>query len=267
MQPDEHDYTIDTKTPSGARMYDYTLGGTDNYACDRVAAQHVEELIPESFAVMRNNRRFLERAVAYLTRDCGIRQFIDNGSGLPTQNNVHQVAQSIAPDARVVYIDYDEVVLAHQKVQALETGNTAFLLEDARNVDRILNHPDTRRLIDFDEPVAVLYLSFLHFIADENDPWGVVRHMVQHLAPASYLAVSHVSADSPEVRQNLTDFGQEYLGGRFGRWRAKQEIRKFFNDLEPIEPGLVNVTTWRPDGREEEQTHEWMEFGGVAKKP
>lgn len=267
MQPDEYEFEIDTRAPSGARMYDYTLGGTDNYDSDRIAAQHVEDLIPGSFAVMRNNRRFLERVTAYLARDCGIRQFIDNGSGLPTQNNVHQVAQSIAPDARVVYIDYDAVVLAHQKVQALETEHTSFLLEDARNVDRILNHPDTRRLIDFDQPVAVLYLSLLHFIADENDPWGVVQAIVRHLAPGSYLALSHASADSPEVRQSMNDFTQEYLGGRFGRFRAKHEIRRFFNGLEPVEPGLVNVTTWRPDGREEKQTSEWMEFGGLAKKP
>lgn len=259
---------IDTKTPSGARVYDYMLGGTDNYAVDRIAANQAEEMLPGTKAMARNNRRFLERAVRYLAGDCGIRQFIDNGSGLPTQNNVHQIAQAIAPQSRVVYIDRDPVVLRHQKVSALaENENTAFILADARQVDEIMGHPEMLRLINFDEPAAVLYLTFLHFIPDSDDPWGMVRRMMSRLAPGSYLALSHVVSDDAEVRQRMTEFALSASRGNFGRIRKKQEVREFFEGLDPVEPGLVDITTWHPDGQEEEQSRRWIEFGGVARKP
>jgi hypothetical protein len=267
MQQDDFP-DIDTKTPSGARVYDYMLGGTDNYAVDRVAADQTEDMLPGTKAMARNNRRYMERVVRYLAQDCGIRQFIDNGSGLPTQNNVHHIAQSIAPESRVIYVDNDAVVLRHQKVSALaENENTAFILADARNVDEILDHPETARLLNFDEPTAALYMTFLHFIPDSYDPWGMVHRMMSRLAPGSYLALSHVVSDDPEVRQRMTDFAVSATRGNFGRIRKKQEVRAFFGGLEPVEPGLVNITTWRPDGREEEQSEQWIEFGGVARKP
>src|SRR6266568_4384890 len=158
MQPGGDFADIDTKTTSGARVYDYMLGGTDNYAVDRMAAEQTERMLPGTMAMARNNRRYMERVVRYLAQDCGIRQFIDNGSGLPTQDNVHQIAQRLAPDSRVVYIDSDPVVVRHQKVNALaENQNTAFILSDARDFEPILDHQDTRRLIDFGQPTAVLY--------------------------------------------------------------------------------------------------------------
>jgi hypothetical protein len=244
------------------------LGGTDNYAVDRMAAELGEEMLPGTKAMARNNRRFMERAVRYLAVDCGIRQFIDNGSGLPAQRNVHQIAQSIAPLSRVVYVDNDPVVLRHQKVSALaDNANTAFLLEDARDVDKILGDPETARLLDFGEPVAALYLSFLHFIPDAGDPWGMVHRMMSHLAPGSYLAISHVVSDDAELRQNITSMAAEISKGRFGRIRKKQEVRAFFEGLDVVEPGLVNTIAWRPDGREEEQSRHWVMFGGVARKP
>jgi hypothetical protein len=267
MQQDDFP-DIDTKTPSGARVYDYMLGGTDNYAVDRAAADQTEDILPGTKAMARNNRRYMERVVRYLAQDCGIRQFIDNGSGLPTQNNVHHIAQSIAPESRVIYVDSDPVVLRHQKVSALaENENTAFILADARNVDEFLDHPETARLLNFDEPAAALYMTFLHFIADSDDPRGMVHRMMSRLAPGSYLALSHVVSDDPEVRQRMTDFAVSATRGHFGRIRKKQEVRAFFDGLEPVEPGLVNITTWRPDGREEEQSEQWIEFGGVARKP
>lgn len=267
MQQDDFP-EIDTKTASGARMYDYMLGGTDNYAVDRTAINQIEEMFPGTKALARNNRRFMERVVRYLTRDCGIRQFIDNGSGLPTQDNVHTVAHSIAPGSRVVYIDSDPVVLRHQKVSTLaENENTAFILADARNVDDILDHPETARLLDFDEPAAVLYLAFLHFIPDEDDPWDMTRRMMSRLAPGSYLAISHLVSDDPEVRELATEFVRDAMRGRFGRIRKKREVRAFFDGLELLEPGLVDITAWRPDGREEEQSRQWIVFGGVARKP
>ncbi len=266
--PHEDFADIDTKTPSAARVYDYMLGGSDNYAVDRMAADMGEQMLPGTKAMARNNRRFLERAVRYLAADCAIRQFIDNGSGLPTQHNVHQIAQGIDPRSRVVYVDSDPVVLRHQKVGALtDNANTAFLLADARNVDEILDHKDTIRLLDFGEPVAALYLSFLHFIPDSDDPWGMVRRMMSRLAPGSYLVISHVVSDDAELRQHVTGMAAEMSRGRFGRIRKKQEVRAFFEGLEVVEPGLVNLTTWRPDGREEEQSQQWVMFGGVARKP
>jgi hypothetical protein len=266
MQPGDF-ADIDTKTPSGARVYDYMLGGTDNYVVDRIAADQTEQMMPGTKALARNNRRYVERVVRYLAGECGIRQFIDNGSGLPTRSNVHHIAQAIAPESRVVYIDNDPVVLRHQRVSALaENENTAFVLADATNVEEILAHPETRRLIRPGEPTAALYMTFLHFIPDEADPWGMVRRMMGCLAPGSYLAVSQIVSDDPAVRQQMTEFALGNTKGNFGRFRKKQEVRAFFDGLEVAEPGLVNVNDWHPDGREEEQSTLWIEFGGVARK-
>jgi len=266
MQEDFPD--IDTRTASGARIYDYMLGGTDNYAVDRVAANQVEELIPGTKAMARNNRRFLERVVRYLAADCGIRQFIDNGSGLPTQNNVHQIAQGLVHGSRVVYVDKDPVVLRHQRVNALaENDNTAFLLADARNVDEILSHPETARLLSLSEPAAALYLSFLHFVPDEDDPWGMVHRLMDRLAPGSYLVVSTITSDDLNLRETMTGLARGTISGNYGGVRTQAQVRAFFDGLELVEPGLVNVTHWRPDGREEEQSEQWIMFGGVGRKP
>jgi hypothetical protein len=259
---------IDTKTASGARAYDYLLGGIDNYAIDRAAADQVENILPGTKAMARNSRRFLERVIRYLAEDCGIRQFIDNGSGLPTQDNVHQIAQRLAPDSRVVYIDRDPIVVRHQKVSALaENQNTAFILSDATDFERILDHPDTRRLIDFGKPAAALYFLFLHFIPDKSDPGGMIRGMMNRLAPGSYLAVSHVVSDEAKVRQQMTEVSLANTRGNFGRIRSREEVSAFFDGLEPVEPGLVDIRDWRPDGRGEEQAERWFVFGGVARKP
>ncbi len=267
MQPDGF-ADIDTRTASGARVYDYMLGGTDNYAVDRIVADQWENNIPGTKATARNNRRFLERVVRYLAADCGIRQFLDNGSGLPTQDNVHQIAQRIAPESRVVYVDIDPVVLRHHKVDALaDSENTAFILADVRDVDEILDHKETAQLIDFSQPVAVLYLAFLHFIPDEADPRGIVSRMMDRLVPGSYLAISHAVSDDSELLQWGSEVARESYGGRFGRLRSRAAIRAFFGGLEMVEPGLVDVRDWRPDGREEEQSRQWFFFGGVARKP
>jgi hypothetical protein len=259
---------IDTTTASGARVYDYLLGGTDNYAIDRAAADQVEDILPGTKAMARNSRRFLERVVRYLAEDAGVRQFIDNGSGLPTRDNVHQIAQRVAPDSRVVYIDSDPIVVRHQKVSALaENPNAAFILSDARDVERIMDHPDTKRLIDFGEPAAVLYFMFLHFIPDAHDPMGMVRGVLDRLAPGSYLVISHVVSDEPKVRQQMTDVSLANTRGNFGRIRSREDIGAFFEGLEPVEPGLVDIRDWRPDGRAEEQADRWFVFGGVARKP
>jgi SAM-dependent methyltransferase len=268
MQPDDFP-EIDTRTASVARVYDYMLGGTDNYEIDRRAADMGEDLMPGSFALTRNNRRYLERVVRYLAGECGIRQFIDNGSGLPTQNNVHQVAQKAAPGSKVVYVEIDPVILAHGRVKALlaEDNSTAFIEADACDVGGVLSHPDTQRLINFDEPVAVLYFSFLHCIPDASDPRGVVRQLTDRLAPGSYLAISHLTSDDPEFRERATRFILEAHGGHWGRARSREEVAEFFDGLEVVPPGLVKAVDWHPDGREEEQSPDWFEYGGVARKP
>jgi hypothetical protein len=259
---------IDTKTTSGARVYDYMLGGTDNYAIDRMTAELTEQMLPGTMALARNSRRYMERVVRYLAEECGIRQFIDNGSGLPTRNNVHHIAQAIDPASCVIYIDNDPVVLRHQKVSALaENRNTAFILADATNVDEILAHPEATRLLNLDEPAAALYLTFLHFIPDEADPWAMTARMMDHLAPGSYLAISQVVSDDPEVRRRMTEFALNNTRGAFGRFRRKQEVRVLFEGLQVIEPGLGNINDWHPDGREEQQSTQWIEFGGLARKP
>ena len=268
MQPDNFP-EIDTQTASVARVYDHMLGGTDNYEIDRRAADGMEDMMPGSYALTRNNRRYLERAVDYLARECGIRQFIDHGSGLPTQNNVHQVAQAATPGSRVVYVEIDPVVLAHGRVKALLAADdsTAFIEADASDTETILNHPDTRRLINFDEPVAALYFSFLHCIPDDRDPGGVVGQMLSRLAPGSYLAISHLTSDDPQVREKITEFILAATGGNWGRVRSREEVAAYFDGLELVPPGLVKAIDWHPDGREEPQSDEWFEFGGVARKP
>jgi S-adenosyl methyltransferase len=269
MQLEDDFPDLDTSTATGARMYDYVLGGTDNYLVDRQGAAHVADIWPEAFIEARSNRRYLERAVEYLVAECGIRQFIDNGSGLPTQRNVHQVAQGIDPRARVVYVDNDPVVLRHQKVRALlaEDQSTAFILEDARNLDRILDHPDTRRLIRFDEPVGLLYISLLHFIPDGDDPFGLVRRMMDRMAPGSYLAISHLASDDPEAGRAVSDILTQLTGGHFGRVRETAEVRSLFDGLEMAEPGLVRTTGWRAEIPPELRDLKVYEYGGVGRKP
>ncbi len=267
-QPDDFPQ-IDTRTASVARVYDYTIGGTDNYEVDRRTADAIEDMLPGSYVLGRNNRRYLERVVRYLAGECGIRQFIDHGTGLPTQNNVHQVAQSVAPGSRVVYVEIDPVVLAHGRVKALlaENDSTAFIEADATDTTTILSHPDTRRLINFDEPVAALYISFLHCIPDEHDPRGAIRRMTDRLVPGSYVALSHLVSDDPGVRERITTFTLQATGGHWGRVRSREEVAAFLDGLELVPPGLVPGTEWHPDGREEEEFADWFEYAGVARVP
>jgi hypothetical protein len=259
---------IDTTVPSVARMYDYYLGGKDNYASDREACSRLNEIARGTGGLAINNRRWVGRSTKFVA-ERGVRQFIDFGTGLPTQDNVHQVARRIDPSARVVYIDNDPVVLRHATVQSLaeETqGNTAFILEDARNVDRVLQHEETRRLIDFSQPVAILFNSFLHCVKDYENPSGLVNRVMENCAPGSYIVISHLACENNEMRWRLTGLMQELTQGNWGRVRRSEEIKKFFNGMEIEEPGLCNITEWRPDGSAVEQTYDWIEFGGIARK-
>lgn len=268
MQPDDFP-RIDTTVPSIARGYAYMLGDEENsYEVDRQIVHALEDVFPGSFALARNHRRFLERVVRYLVADCGIRQFLDHGSGLPTRNNVHQVAKKAAPDARVrvIYLDIDPVVLAHQQEKALlaDDNSTAFICEDARNTEAIFSHPETRRLIDLSEPVAAMWFSMLECIPDDEDPAGLVRRTMDRLPSGSYLVTSNIVADDPGVRRELNEFCARLSPPAV--IREQKDVRAFFEGFDLVEPGMVEVTTWRPDGGEEEQTFKWSIYGGVARK-
>lgn len=258
---------IDTNVPSVARMYDYFLGGDDNYQSDRDACEQLLEQVPSTKVLAVNNRHFLRRVVRMLASEYGIRQFVDHGSGLPTQDNVHQVAQAVDPAARVVYVDNDPIVLAHGRALLEENDRTAVIQADMRDTDGIFGHAETQRLIDFEQPVAALFVSVLHCIPDEDDPAGLVRRVAERLAPGSFLVVCQLVSDRPEIRKFVTDFMAEATGGQWGRVREEREVTAYFEGLEILEPGLVEVSTWRPDNdlAPVQPSDEWLEWGGVAR--
>jgi hypothetical protein len=238
---------IDPTVPSTARMYDFWLGGKDHFAVDRAAALEVSEAAPAVKMMAIENRKFLRRSVRYLAAEAGIAQFLDIGTGLPTQGNVHQVAQQVNPDARVVYVDNDPMVLAHSR--ALKTsGNTAVIQADLRDPAAILDHPQAHALIDFTQPLAVLLAAVLHFISGDDDPHALVGYICDALAPGSYLVVSHGTGGI------LSGGSAEKVAEHYRRnvapgttLRDREEILRFFTGLELIEPGLVQVPHWRPD--------------------
>ena len=256
---------IDTTVPTTARIYDFWLGGHDNFAADRAAALKVSEAAPEAQLMAVENRRFLRRAVRYLAAEAGITQFLDIGTGLPTQGNVHQVAQAINPAARVVYVDNDPMVLAHSR--ALKTGgNTVVIEADLRDPRVILDHPGTRKLIDFSQPLAVMLVAVLHFISDEDDPAAIVGAIRDVLQPGSYLVLSHVAGDIR--RESAANAAVHYKKVTSGATlRGREEISRFFAGLELIDPGLVQVPHWRPDGPEPADASKVWILGAVGRKP
>ena len=254
---------IDASVATAARIYDYWLGGHNNFAADRIAALKVTEQAPEVPFLAKENRKFLGRAVRFLAGECGIRQFLDLGTGLPTKGNVHQVAQAIAPDARVVYVDNDPMVLAHSR--ALKTGEgTAVIRADLRDPATILGHPDTRRLIDFSQPLAVLFAAVLHFVADP-DAGAAVARFTGATAAGSYLVLSHVTSD-PDQQAAAVGTAVYASTANPVRLRTREEILAFFDGLEVLEPGLVPVPQWRPDEPGPADAGKAWILGGVAQK-
>jgi hypothetical protein len=254
---------IDTSVATAARMYDYWLGGHNNFAADRSAALKVTQAMPEVPLLARENRRFLGRAVRFLAGEAGIRQFLDLGAGLPTSGNVHQVAQAIAPDARVVYVDNDPMVLAHARAMEDREG-TAVIEADLRDAATILGHPDTRRLIDFSEPVAVLFVAVLHFVVGP-DAGAAVASFTAAAASGSYLALTHASVDPVPEHTGAGDAYAQTTNPATSRSRA--EILGFFDGMEIIEPGLVPAQQWRPDEPAETGAGQTWLLGGVGRKP
>jgi hypothetical protein len=239
---------FDTSVANQARIYDYLLGGKDNYAADREAVDAVIKIAPEMGFTARANRAFLGRAVRYLAAEAGIRQFLDIGTGIPTAGNTHHVAQAAAPESRVVYVDYDPIVLAHARalLTSSEAGATEYIDADLRDTDTILS--GASRLLDFTQPVAVTMLFILHAIPDEDDPHAIVATVLDALPPGSYLALSHLGSDifDEEAQQGFQNIvgrmsQQQYTG------RTREQMLRFFKGMELVEPGLVRIEEWRPD--------------------
>lgn len=257
-------FGIDVTVPTTARIYDYWLGGQDNFAADRVAALAITEVAPEARLMAVENRGFLRRAVRFLAAEAGITQFLDIGTGLPTQGNVHQVAQEVNPGARVVYVDNDPMVLAHSR--ALKTsGSTVVIQADLREPRTILDHASTRKLIDFTQPLAVLLVAVLHFISDDDDPAAIVATILETLPPGSYLVISHVTGDMrPETAARTAVHYRKVTPG--ATLRSREEILRFFAGLDLIDPGLARVPDWRPDNKPIDAGKVWF-LGGVGRKP
>lgn len=240
---------VDTAMPNVARIYDVLLGGKDNYPADREAAEQLLRAAPDAAAAATENRAFLRRAVQFLAEDAGIRQFIDIGTGLPTQGNVHEVAQQFISDARVLYVDYDSVVIAHAQALLCDNATTVAINRDLREPDQILSHPALQALIDPDQPVAILLVAILHFITDDENPLGIVERLKEYMAPGSYLVISHVTADDvpPEVTERARRLYENSTAPVITRTQA--EVTRFFDGLEVIPPGIVSGSSWRPDWR------------------
>ncbi|MBO3752112.1 SAM-dependent methyltransferase [Streptosporangiaceae bacterium NEAU-GS5] len=234
---------LDPTVPNVARMYDYFLGGKDNYAADRTAADEVIARMPLTREVARANRAFLGRAVRYLAAEASISQFIDIGAGLPTQDNVHQVAQRANPDARVVYVDLDAVVMNHARGILARNQQTVAIVGDVRKPAAILADPELNGLLDLSRPVALLMVALLHFIPDDQGAYEAVAALVDALAPGSYLVISHIG-NLPELEDAATVYKKANAPVVL---RTAPEISCFLDGLTLVDPGVVKVREWRPD--------------------
>jgi O-methyltransferase involved in polyketide biosynthesis len=268
VTPDSTALGLDVTVPNAARIYDYLLGGKDNFHADRQAAAKVVEVLPGSRAACRANRDFLQRAVRYLTA-AGIRQFIDIGSGLPTAGNVHDIAHEADPAARVAYCDYDYVVLGHSRALLTKSPAVTVIGGDLRKPADILTSPGLRGHIDFTQPVAVLLVAVVHFLTDDDHPRQVIRELTAPLPPGSYLALSHVTADHVDATAAAT--AHDVYAGASAPVTARTHagITRFFDGLTLVEPGVTDVSAWRPDippARPRGQSAPAYIYGGIAVK-
>ena len=258
---------MNTDVPHTARIWNYWLGGRDNFAADRAVGDQVQRFLPDIVASARADRGFLQRSVRHLTADAGIRQFLDIGSGLPTADNTHEVAQRIAPESRIVYADNDPLVLAHARalLHSSPEGVTDYIAADARDTATIL--AQARRTLNFDQPVAVLLLGVLNFISDDAEAYGIASGLMAAMPPGSYLAIAHPTL---EIRP-------EESAAAARQWNAtatppitlrhKAGMLRWFDGLDLLEPGVVTCTKWRPDPGDPAADTDVYQFGGVARKP
>jgi hypothetical protein len=258
---------IDVDQPNPARIYDYMLGGGHNFAADREAAEHLEALLPGARTILRCNRDFLRRAVLFLI-STGVRQFLDIGSGVPTVGNVHEIAQRADEQCRVVYVDKEPVAVAHSRMLLAGNRRATAIQADMCQPDTILQAAETLRLLNLDEPIGLLTVAVLHFIADEQRPHDLIAAYRDRLAPGSYLAVSHGSADteSPEVAEAMELYKRS---GNPVYPRSREEISALFAGFDLVEPGVVNAARWRPESPLDlsPQAGHSDIFAGVGRKP
>lgn len=269
MAQEQYDWAslgIDVTKPSIARAYDVVLNGKDNFEVDRGFVTEIVKIIPEIYDVAAYNREILGRGVRLLAGELGLRQFLDLGSGLPTVQNTHQVAQAVTPDARVCYVDNDPIVLAHGRALLAENEHTTVVTADIREPAEILAHTDVRRLIDFGEPVAVMLVGILHHLHDDEGPQRIVETLMDAVPSGSHLFVTSFCASSQEA----VDAEQKYLAllGT-GRFRTPEEITRYFGGLDLLEPGVVPLPLWRPEGPvpADLTVGQRLMYGGIARKP
>ena len=258
---------LDTGVPHIARVYDFWLGGKDNYAADREAAEKVIATAPHVLASVRAQRAFLGRAVRYLVDEAGIRQFLDIGTGLPSANNTHEVAQKVAPECRVVYVDNDPIVLTHARALLTSSpeGATAYLDADLRDAGAILE--EATATLDFSQPVAIMLLGVLHCIPDADDPQAITTQLLAAVPSGSYLTVAHPASDiaSEQMARSSRDYNERAAAPVTMRTHA--EVSRFFDGLNLIEPGLVQVHRWRPDPTDSDLQRDLANYGAVGRKP
>ena len=258
---------FDAKVAHSARVYDYWLGGKDNFEADRIAGEATIAAYPQIRSSARANRAFLARTVHFLAADQGLRQFLDIGTGLPTANNTHEVAQSVAPESRIVYVDNDPLVLSHARalLNSSPEGVTAYLDADLRDTDRILEL--AAGTLDFTQPVAIMLLAILHYIPDLDQARRIVARLVSAVPSGSYVTISHAASDiSPEEMAEMIRRMNEHLAEGNHVRRTRDTVAQFFADVDLVEPGVVEVTEWRPRSELEAEgpTSLW---GGVGRKP
>lgn len=257
---------VDITVPNAARVYDYALGGYHNFAVDREFMDQAEVAWPGLGLVAHANRAYLGRAVQWLVA-AGVRQFLDIGSGIPTLGNVHEVAQRIAPDATVVYVDIDPVAVSHSQAILANNPRAHAVHGDLRRPHEILGHPDVAGLLDFSQPVAVLMIALLHFIPDDDDPAGLVRQIDDGLVAGSYLAISH-GTPAPDQAS-----AQEAVRSLYTRTptpfslRTPQQVAGLLSGLEIVDPGIVPITDWHPDPEEADEPPQPSGLAAVARKP
>jgi hypothetical protein len=256
---------LDSGLPNVARIYDCLIGGKDNFAADRQAARELAAAIPGIAQAARDNRAFLGRAVRFLAGQAGITQFLDIGTGLPTRSHVHQIAQKISPAARVAYADNDPIVIAHARALLAGQPGTTAVHADLRYPRDLLTNTEIRRLIDFSKPAAILLVAVLHFVPDDQHPWSTVRCLTEHLAPGSYLVISHVTGD--EITPGAVHRAREVYAGTLvpGVARSHTEIARFFDGTSLVSPGLVDVSRWRTTPRAIDRPV--LCYAGIGRKP
>jgi hypothetical protein len=259
---------IDTTKANIARVYDYWLGGSHNFRADQDVARAMIAVDPNIRAMMRANRAFLGRAVRYLVREAGIRQFVDIGSGIPTEQNVHEVAQAAASGSRVVYVDNDEIAVAHSRLMLEDNPDATVIQADLREPAKILADPETQLLIDFTQPVALLLLAVLHFVPDEADPAQIMATLRDAVSPGSYLVICHSCRDvRPDTADNATTVYNSRVAANL-RVRTRDEIAALFDGFTLVEPGLVWIPEWRPDSPADvpENPEQFWALVGVARR-